>query len=124
FAGRWDGEPVDLGAVQQLRIPGTHNLVHAPAASAAALAAGVAPAAIRAGLSVSTPVANRVETGAVIDGVTWINDTTATTPIAGIAALEAFAGRQIILIAGGSSKNANLEPFADAIRQHADQVIL
>jgi UDP-N-acetylmuramoylalanine--D-glutamate ligase len=124
FAGRWDGEPVDLGAVEQLRIPGTHNLVNALAASAAALAAGVDPAEIRAGLSVSTPVANRLETVAVIDGVTWINDTTATTPIAGIAALEAFAGRQIILIAGGSSKNANLEPFADAIRQHADQVIL
>lgn len=124
FTGRWNGEPVDLGPVDQFRIPGQHNLQNALAASAAALAAGVDPAEVRAGLAGSTPVANRLETIAIIDDVVWINDTTATTPVAGIGALEAFAGRSVILIAGGSSKNANLEPFADAIRQHADHVVL
>lgn len=124
FSGRWNGKPVDLGPVDRFLIPGQHNLQNALAASAAALAAGVAPAEIAAGLAGSTPVANRLETVANINDVTWINDTTATTPVAGIAALEAFAGRRIILIAGGSSKNANLEPFADAIHQHAAHVLL
>lgn len=124
FMGRWAGEQVDLGPVDQFRIPGQHNLQNALMAAAAALAAGVDPAEVRAGLAGSTPVANRLETVAMVDGVTWINDTTATTPVAGIAALEAFAGRRTILIAGGSSKNANLEPFAEVIRQHADHVVL
>lgn len=61
-------------------------------------------------------------------GVRFINDTTATTPDAAIAALRRFTrelekGRRLILVAGGQDKKLKFEEFARAIRMHADAVI-
>jgi len=39
------------------------------------------------------------------NGVIFVNDTTSTTPIATIKAIDAFLGKKIILILGGNSKN-------------------
>lgn len=39
------------------------------------------------------------------DGVTFVNDTTSTTPIATIKAIDSFKDKKIILILGGNSKN-------------------
>ena len=50
----------------------------------------------------------------MIDGVEYINDTTSTTPAAGIAALRAMT-KPVVLIAGGSSKKLDLKPLAEEI---------
>ena len=124
FAGRWDGQPVDLGPIGNLGFPGAHNRMNALAAAAAALAAGVSRDEVAAGIAAATPVANRLEPVAVVNGVEYVNDTTATTPAATVAALQAFAGRELVLIAGGSSKRVALEPLAGAIAQHTSRVVL
>ena len=54
----------------------------------------------------------------------YINDTTATTPAAAVAALRAFGARNIVAIAGGSEKGVSLVPLADALAQHAGRIIL
>lgn len=63
-----------------------------------------------------------------IRGVRFVNDTSATIPEAGIAALERFAKESpagnIILIAGGSDKNLRFQEFARAIRSHVASLIL
>ncbi len=46
--------------------------------------------------------------------IVFVNDTTATTPVATISALKAFSGKNIVLILGGNSKNL---PYADLIQQ-------
>ena len=124
FVGRWAGEQVDLGAADALAIPGEHTRMNALAAAAAALAVGVSPDAIISGIVAAEPVPNRLEKIATIDGVDYINDTTATTPAATVAAMRAFGDRNIVAIAGGSEKRVSLAPLADALASRAGRVIL
>lgn len=49
-----------------------------------------------------------------IKNIVFINDTTSTTPIATIKAIETFKGKKIILILGGNSKNL---PFENLIKK-------
>jgi len=64
----------------------------------------------------------RLEKIATFNGVLYVNDTTSTTPAAGIAALDSFV-RPIILIAGGSSKNLTMDAFAKKIVKRVKKVI-
>lgn len=68
-------------------------------------------------------VAFRQEKIATINGVIYINDTTASTPIAGIKALEAFPKNKIILICGGNSKNCDTRGFAKKIAEKCKYVV-
>jgi UDP-N-acetylmuramoylalanine--D-glutamate ligase len=67
-----------------------------------------------------------MEMVAVIDGVTFVNDTTATAPIAAIAALDALSGRggQVHLLAGGADKGLDALPLAEAAARHDARVYL
>lgn len=112
----------DLPRDAMLRVPGEHNRVNAAAALQAASILGVKG---KEGLKIVEGfrgVPSRLETIATIDGVDYINDTTSTTPAAGIAALQAIK-KPIILIAGGSSKKLNLQPFTEEIIKRAKHVI-
>ncbi len=64
----------------------------------------------------------RLELVATIAGINYINDTTSTTPIAGIKAINAF--HQPILIAGGSTKNLDMKEFAKTIAKNVKAVAL
>ncbi len=64
----------------------------------------------------------RLEKIAQINGTDYINDTTSTTPAAGIAALDSF-DQPTILIAGGNSKNLNMNDFAKLIAKKVKKVI-
>ena len=67
-----------------------------------------------------------METVAVIDGVTFINDTTATAPIAAVAALDALSrrGGRVHLLAGGADKRLDPSPLAEAAAGHDTTVYL
>jgi UDP-N-acetylmuramoylalanine--D-glutamate ligase len=67
-----------------------------------------------------------METVAEVDGVTFINDTTATAPIATVAALQALAQRsgQVHLLAGGADKGLDPSPLAEAAARHRAKVYL
>jgi len=60
-----------------------------------------------------------------VNGVTYINDTTATTPVAAAKALQAQTSLTI-LICGGATKNLPLDVFLEEIKtnQHLKQIIL
>lgn len=57
------------------------------------------------------------------EGVTFVNDTTATTPGAAIAALKSFPKKKIILIAGGEDKDLEFREFAHAINRYAKTAV-
>lgn len=69
-----------------------------------------------------------MEIVAEIDGVTYINDTTATAPIAAVAALQALAVRSksgnVHLLAGGADKRLDPSPLADVAARHGTTVYL
>jgi UDP-N-acetylmuramoylalanine--D-glutamate ligase len=102
---------------------GVHNLANGLMAAALARRFGVVPGAIAGAIEQFEGVEHRQELVAEIDGVRYINDTTATNPAAAIVALESIAP-SIVLLAGGADKGLPLEAFAQAIVERAKAVVL
>jgi UDP-N-acetylmuramoylalanine--D-glutamate ligase len=124
FVGRWAAQDVDLGPLEALQLPGEHSRLNALAAAAAALAVGVTPEEVARGIAGFSGVPHRLEHVATIDGVVFINDTAATAPAAAVAALRAFAGRKVVVIAGGYDKKLPMQPLADELARSAERVVL
>jgi UDP-N-acetylmuramoylalanine--D-glutamate ligase len=100
---------------ERLPFVGEHQFLNAAAAIAAASLRGAPPEAIRAGIEAFTGVRNRMETVAEIDGVTYINDSAATAPIAAIANLTGLASRRVHVISGGHDKQSDLSELASTL---------
>ena len=66
---------------------------------------------------------HRLEFVQEINNIKFFNDTTSTTPIAGVKALQSIKS-PIVLLAGGSTKNLNLNPFAKEIVKKAKAIVL
>jgi len=109
--------------IDELGIPGAHNVSNALAATAVALLFGIAPDAIRRAAGAFTGVEHRLERVADVDGVRFINDSQGTQPDAVIAALRAFDG-PIVLIAGGRDKGVDLTELATVVAERADAAVL
>ena len=106
-----------------LRLPGRHNLANALAASAAALCRGVSEGEIADVLGRFSGVEHRLEEVAEMDGVTYYNDSIATSPDRTRVALEAFSGR-VVLIAGGYDKGLGYDELGPAIGRKVSHLIL
>ena len=109
--------------IEELMIPGAHNVSNALAAISVGLLFGVAPDAIRRAASAFTGVEHRLQTVAVIDGVRFVNDSQGTQPDAVIAALRAFPA-PVVLIAGGRDKGNDLTDLARVAAERADAAVL
>ena len=107
-------------------LAGRHGARNALAALAAAMLTGVNPNAIGRELEAFRGVKDRMETVAELDGVTFINDTTATAPAATVAALDALSrtAGQVHLLAGGADKGLDPSPIAEAAARHRATVYL
>ena len=122
----WGGARQKIMDVKDLRVPGAHNVENALTAIALASVAGASPAQIAAALAEFRGVAHRQELVREVDGVRYINDTTATAPAAAIAAIETFApsAHSIVLIAGGADKSLDFTEMARAIAAKVKHLIL
>ena len=120
---RWDDEEHVLIAVNELGIPGGHNIENALAAAAMAFFAGVTPAEMRPVLRAFKGVEHRIEFVRTLDGISYYNDSKATNTDSAIKALEAFDGH-IILIAGGDDKLTDLTEFMALVHARVDELIL
>jgi UDP-N-acetylmuramoylalanine--D-glutamate ligase len=119
-----DVEPDDrIMPVDELRIPGRHNVANAMAAVAVGLLFGVPVAAIRGAVAAFEGVEHRLEAVAVVDGVRFINDSQGTQPDAVIAAVRAFEG-PLILIAGGRDKGVDLDELATVVGDRVTAAVL
>ncbi|MFV9504918.1 MAG: UDP-N-acetylmuramoyl-L-alanine--D-glutamate ligase [Oscillochloridaceae bacterium umkhey_bin13] len=122
------GPPVPLyGEVlfhaQDIQLPGAHNRYNAMLAAALARAYGVTAPAIQTALRNFRGVEHRLELVRELDGVRYINDTTATNPAAALVALEALAP-PLVLLAGGADKNLSFTALGAAIRQRVQSLVL
>ena len=120
---RWNDEEHVLIAVNELGIPGGHNIENALAAAAMAFFAGVTPAEMRLVLRAFKGVEHRIEFVRTLDGISYYNDSKATNTDSAIKALEAFDGH-IILIAGGDDKLTDLTEFMALVHARVDELIL
>ena len=123
---RASGREERLPRPTQLQLGGDHGAANALAAFAATRAYGAPLEAVRHGLEVFAGVPNRMEEVATVDGVLFVNDTSATAPAAAIAGLRVLHERAntVYLIAGGADKKTDLTPFADEIARLRPRVLL
>lgn len=117
------GQVFPVCPVEELLIPGTHNLENAMAAVGAGWALGLTPQELRRTLRTFPGVPHRLEKVAEIQGVTYINDSKGTNPDAAIKALEAFQA-PIVLIAGGSWKGTDFGPLALEIKKRVKHLVV
>jgi UDP-N-acetylmuramoylalanine--D-glutamate ligase len=98
----------EIGGIGSLR--GQHNAQNAACASAAALALGLSPDAIQAGLRSFPGLAHRMEEVGRKAGVLFINDSKATNADSAAQALACFG--DIFWIAGGKAKTGGIMSLA------------
>jgi UDP-N-acetylmuramoylalanine--D-glutamate ligase len=119
-----DVEPEDrILPIDELRIPGRHNVANAMAAIAVGLLFGVPAEAIRRAAAAFGGVEHRLEEVAVVDGVRFVNDSQGTQPDAVIAAIRAFDG-PLVLIAGGRDKGVDLDELAAVVGDRVVAAVL
>lgn len=99
----------------ELQLIGAHNESNAMAAAATALALGLDPPDVAAGLRSFTGVPHRLEPVAELDGVLYVNDSKATNVAAASTALSSFGGR-VHAILGGSLKGESFEGLVEPVR--------
>jgi len=106
-----DQEAALTRAAARSRLKGAHNLDNARLAAQLALASGGTIDGVVAGIDAFTPLPHRLEEH-VIGGKVFVNDSISTTPEATKAALAAYAGHRIALIAGGHERQQDYGDLA------------
>ncbi len=118
-----DGSSVtEICGVDELLMPGLHNLENALAAAAIAYFAGVSAKAIADTLRSFTGVSHRIERCGEKNGVFFVNDSKGTNPDAAIKAVISF--ENIILIAGGYDKGSEYDEFIASFDGHVKELVL
>ncbi len=110
----------------EVGLRGTHNVENVLAAIAAGLACGAPAESLAQTAREFRPVEHRLEEVAEIDGISFYNDSKATSVDATMKALEAFADEpgKIILILGGRGKQAPYAPLAPLVRERVRKMVL
>jgi UDP-N-acetylmuramoylalanine--D-glutamate ligase len=107
-----------------VRLRGRHNLANALAALAAARCLGASLERAGETLARFEGLEHRLEPAGVVGGVTFINDSQATTPESAVVALEAFP-EHVVLIAGGRPKVHDFAKLGSAMaKSGADLVVI
>ena len=120
YAG--DGSVIPVVSRADVKLRGLHNVENLLAAIAAVWGRVPVEAMCRVA-STFTGVEHRIEPVRTLDGVTYYNDSIASSPTRTIAGLRSF-DQKIILIAGGYDKKIPYEPLAPEILAHVKTLVL
>jgi len=107
---------VELFRETDLLIPGRHNVANAMSAALAAFLFGISPSTIRGVVRRFRGLPHRLEHVGTIGGVTFVNDSKATTPESVMTATDAMTGPYVVIL-GGSSKGVSFDKMASHLAQ-------
>ena len=117
-----DGVRREVMRADEIRIPGAHNVLNYLAAFAAT--DGLVSEDVCRSVAMNFGgVEHRLEQVRVLNGVTYINDSIASSPTRTIAGLRAMKTKPIV-IAGGYDKHIPFDPLGDELCLRAKHVIL
>lgn len=111
---RENNEDIELAQTSDLLLRGEHNFENICASCTAARLAGADFESISEVIKSFKGLEHRLELVTEIDGVKFYNDSFSTNPDTAIAAIKSFT-EPIILIAGGSEKNADYAELGKVI---------
>jgi len=117
------GEEEVVLSLQEIPLPGAHNVENVLAAVAATRLAGAEPMAIAKGVRSFAGVEHRLEFVAEVGGVRYYNDSKATNVDATLKALDAFPGR-ILIVLGGKDKGSDYTVLQRPLREKAILALL
>ncbi len=108
------GEPQAVARTEELSLQSPPNRINAQAVMALALGMGLEPAQIAQGLKDFPGLPHRHQWVGRLNGVDFINDSKATNVHAVCGGLHGYP-RPVVLIAGGSGKDEDFSPLAQAM---------
>ena len=114
----------DVPQEWEVNLPGNHNLENVAAAINTTRLLGIDEMTIRKQVESFRGVEHRLQWLGTKRGIGFINDTTSTTPVSGIAALNSLESHGVMLIAGGADKKLDLTEFARAASAKAIRIAL
>jgi len=122
---RQEGEEKRVLPVSDIKVPGQHSVANVLSAVCVAMVYGIEITKIKQAVKRFNGIADRLEFLKQVKGVKYYNDTTSTTPEAGVAALKALgSGKNIVLIAGGSDKGLDFKPWLKEVKKSCKALIL
>jgi UDP-N-acetylmuramoylalanine--D-glutamate ligase len=110
----------DLAAARAL--PGNHNMQNAAAATAMALALGIARDAAARGIASYPGLPHRQERVGEIEGIVFVNDSKATNADSTARALGCYD--RLVWIAGGMAKEGGIAPLAGYFPRVAEALLI
>jgi len=102
-------------SASEIPLKGKHNLLNTLPSIAVGKLFNLNKSQISTAIKSFKSIEHRLESAGIVRGVEFINDSAGTTPEATIAALQTYADKSIILLAGGSEKGAELDQLAEEI---------
>lgn len=116
--------PHDVPSNWNIKIPGEHNLYNISCAVEALKSLGLSEEEIRKGVETFRGVEGRLEFVKEEGGVSFYNDTTATTPDATLAGIRALTDKpNIVLIFGGADKGIDSANLIDDMEDYVKSVV-
>lgn len=117
------GNAQPICSIDDLRLPGQHNVANVLAACAIAAQAQIPPQRMAQIAATFAGVEHRLETVRIIDGVRYVNDSIATSPERAMAALRSYTA-PVILLAGGRDKHLPWGAWAKLVAERVKHVLL
>lgn len=116
----------DLPSDWKLQIPGEHNRSNGALAVKVGQLLGISDESIKNSLEHFNGVEGRLQFVREIDGVKFYNDTTATTPVATINAINALytPGKNLILVMGGADKKLAMSELFPVLKEKVSKIVL
>ncbi|KAB3538591.1 UDP-N-acetylmuramoyl-L-alanine--D-glutamate ligase [Alkaliphilus pronyensis] len=119
----FNNKKTNVISINEIKIPGSHNLENALAATAMAYLMGVDTEIIAKTLREFKGVEHRTELFDTINGINFVNDSKGTNPDASIKAIEAI-NAPIILLAGGMDKGSDFTEFISSFKGKVKELIV
>ena len=118
-----DGEEVLPLRVPE-ELPGAHNLANIAAALAVLKVIGADVLRAARGIDSFQILPHRLQLVGERDGVRFVNDSIASSPVATAAALEALSARPVTLIIGGLDRGLDWAPYIRAFKSGMPRAII
>jgi UDP-N-acetylmuramoylalanine--D-glutamate ligase len=106
----------------ELPLRGPHNALNLCAALTVLELAGIAPP-LPAGLAGFASLPHRLQPCGERDDVAWVDDSISTTPESTLAALDAFTGRDVVLLAGGQDRGQDYAELGTTLARRGATIV-
>ena len=121
--GLYDGN-IELPVSLPAGLPGLHNLSNIAAALTVLRIIGADLAISIESIQLFQGLPHRLQLIGQKEGIRFVNDSIASTPVATVAALDAFAGEKVTLLLGGLDRGLDWTPYMGRIRARLPRAII